>query len=178
MKKVQALNHFVPLMNVTLSLMKAKKAKLITNVQKNPDRSDYFQKIIYYLYRECGLSEASRVEMKLAVHGFHELFDTIATALLWSPRGRTEMGRWVFQVNEHGVRCASKGEAKVIFARYATAVSNRIQIKLRTNIIYAVRNIVLERMNWQELPMDQTLACVVDSPFLAECEYYGPAGHH
>ena len=108
---------------------------------------------------------------------FHELFDTIASALLWSPHGRTEMGRWAFQVDDHGNRQASKGEAKVIFARYASAVSCNIQLKMRTNIILAVREIVLEHTDWESMDWDSTLKCIVNSEHLSCSDYYGPKGH-
>ena len=97
-----------------------------------------------------------RKEMNLALHGFHELFDTIATALLWSPAARTEMGRWVFQVDAHGARQQTKGENKVIFARYATEVSSMIQSKLRGHIIKAVRFVLLSNSDWHSLSMTPT----------------------
>ena len=94
-----------------------------------------------------------------------------------SPAARTELGRWVFQVDAHGVRQKTKGENKVIFARYATEVSSIIQTKLRANIIQAVKFVLLQNADWHSLSMTPNLEEFVLSPLLSECEYYGPLGH-
>ena len=151
------LGTFTPSMSVTIPNICDKDATLIPASKKAPMSPDYYQKVIYQLYTIHGVPEKLRREMNLALHGFHELFDTIATALLWSPAARTELGRWVFQVDAHGARQKTKGENKVIFARYATEVSSMIQSKLRANIIKAVRFVLLQNADWRELSMSPNL---------------------
>ena len=168
--------NFIPIMKHNVPDMHKKKACFIADDGRT-DREGTWEKIIYKLYDYCGMNNISRKEHHLAVHGFHELFDTIAAALLWSPEGRTEMGRWVFEVDDHGRKHATKGEAKVIYARYASPVSCNHQIKMRRNIMLAVKEIVLNNTDWKCMDWDSTLKCIVNSEHLAESEYYGPKGH-
>ena len=96
------LGSFTPSMNVNIPNMCDPKAALLPVTKHEPMSPDSYQKVVYQLYSIHGVPEKLRKEMHLALHGFHELFDTIATALLWSPAARTELGRWVFQVDAHG----------------------------------------------------------------------------
>ena len=174
---LDTLGSFTPAMSVSISHMRDPDAVLLNSNESPPMSPASYQKVIYELYNIHGIPAGMRKEMNLALHGFHELFDTIATALLWSPAARTEMGRWVFQVDAHGVRQQTKGENKVIFARYATEVSSMIQSKLRSHIIKAVRSVLLSNSDWHALSMTPNLEEFVLSPLLSECEFYGPLGH-
>ena len=112
--------------------------------------------------------------MKLTAHSYHNVYDNIASVLMWPADERTEMGRWAFLLDQKGHRRKAPGAQKIMHARYASAASAANQIALRTRIVKAVAFLISD---WLTLPLSSVLTPLTESPkCITHCEYYGPAG--
>ena len=128
--------------------------------------------IITALFTKAGYSPAEQKRLRLTPHSFHNLYDNIATILMWPADERTEMGRWAFAVDSAGRRRKSPGAAKIMHARYASQASVANQLRLRARLVSAVRFLVPD---WSTLPLTCSLTCLSNSPSdILRCDQYGP----
>ena len=136
-----------------------------------------FRTLVTKMICLTGITPAYCKEHHITPHGVHELFDCISTALLWDPRARTEMGRWVYSIDSEGRRSQAK-ECAIMFARYATETSSVMQVRLRSNIMTAVREFICEsNTNVNDMSFDTMLSVLVNSSHLERSRFYGPSGH-
>ena len=82
-----------------------------------------------------------------------------------------------FSIDHEGRKHQAK-ECAIMFARYATHTSSIMQVRLRANIVLAVKEFLLEaQLDWKTLSFDTMLSELVNSPCLASSRFYGPSGH-
>ena len=128
--------------------------------------------IITALFTKAGYSPEEQKRLRLTPHSFHNMYDNIATILLWPHDERTEMGRWAFTVDSAGRRRNCPGAKKIMHARYASQASVANQLRLRARLVAAVSFLVPDP---SALPLTCSLLCLSESPSdILRCEQYGP----
>jgi len=147
------------------------------NLSTNAMTYNRFRLLLSKMICLTGMTAPYCKEHHITPHGVHELFDCISTALLWDPRARTEMGRWVYNLDKEGRRSQVK-ECAIMFARYATETSSVMQVRLRANIMLAVREFMQDSStDLKSLQFDTMLSALVNSAHLETSRFYGPSGH-